>query len=65
MYGFLELQTRRDIGITLICTPKWMFLGALCQPYHNEDQLDIPGRDLEGGVAVYLDGYAYAGIVNV
>jgi len=27
--------------------------------------LDVPGKDLEGGVAVYLDGYAYAGIVNV
>ena len=42
-----------------------MFLASLEQPYHKENQLDIPGRDLEGGVAVYLDGYAYAGIINI
>jgi hypothetical protein len=42
-----------------------MFLGALEQPYHKEDQLDVPGRGLEGGVGVFLDGFAYSGIINL
>lgn len=65
MFAFLNLQQKRDIGITLICTPTWMFLGAIEGPYHKESQLGIPGRDLEGGVSVYLDGFAYAGIINL
>lgn len=45
MYAFLGLQTKRDVGVTLICTPQWMFLAEIHQPYHYEDQLDIPGKD--------------------
>lgn len=65
MYGFLELNTKRNHGMTLIVSPNWMFLAQMEQPYHHEQDLDIPGADLENGIGVYLDGFAYAGILNL
>ena len=51
--------------MTLIVSPNWMFLAQMVQPYHYEQDLDIPGADLENGIGVYLDGFAYAGILNL
>lgn len=63
--NFLQLNKNTDAGLTLIVAPKWMFLAPLYQPYHKESQLDIFGKDLEGGVPIYHDGFAYAGILNL
>jgi hypothetical protein len=42
-----------------------MFLAPICNPYHNEKKMDISGNSLENGVPVYLDGFAYSGIMNI
>ena len=42
------------MGITLIVTPKWMFLAALTGPYAEQQ-----------GMPVYADGLAYTGIFNL
>lgn len=42
-----------------------MFLGLINQPYHYEKLMDIPGKELENGIPVYLDGFAYSGIFNI
>jgi len=43
-----------EAGLTLIVTPKWMFLAPVFNPYtHNR------------GMPVYADGYAFAGIMNI
>ena len=42
-----------------------MFIAPLYKPYHYETQMNVPGHDLEKGVPVYLDGFAYAGVMNV
>ena len=65
MFGFLELQSKRNVGLTLIVAPRWMFLAQIDQPYHFEQDLDVPGADLENGIGVYLDGFAYSGILNL
>lgn len=62
---FLKLKDNLDAGLTLIVAPQWMFLCTIYRPYHLESQLDIPGKDQEGGVPLYHDGFAYTGILNL
>jgi len=42
-----------------------MFIAPIEAPYHREDMQPIPGANLEGGVPVFLDGFAYCGILNL
>jgi len=51
--------------MTLIVAPQWMFMATITQPYHREQHLDLIGKDQEGGVPVYHDGFAYSGILNI
>jgi len=50
----LFLEPHRDQGFSLLVAPKWLFLAPLGGPYLQKS-----------GVPVYLDGYAYAGIVDI
>ena len=43
-----------DSGVTILITPKWMFVATLVAPYNKNK-----------GMPVYIDGYAYAGIMNI
>lgn len=43
-----------DVGVTVIVTPKWLFVATLTGPYTYNH-----------GMPVYIDGYAYTGIINV
>lgn len=43
-----------DVGLTLVVTPRWMFVATLTRPYTYHQ-----------GMPVYVDGYAYTGILNV
>ena len=63
--NFLGFDENQDCGFTLIVAPQWMFMCPIYQPYHLESQIDIFGADLEGGVPLYHDGFAYAGILNI
>lgn len=63
--NFLGLSQKIDAGLTLIVAPQWIFLAPMCQPYHKETELDVFGKDLEDGVPMYHDGFAYAGILNI
>lgn len=65
MFGFLGMNTQRNLGLTLVVSPNWMLLAQMEQPYHLEKDLDVAGAKLEDGVGVYLDGFAYAGILNL
>lgn len=65
MANWLGLSKKTHIGVTLIVTPKWMFLAPLERPYHYETEQEIPGADLENGVPVYLDGFSFGGIMNI
>ena len=65
MANWLQLSKKVNVGVTLIVTPKWMFLAPIERAYHYETELDIPGAKLEDGVPVYLDGFAYGGIMNI
>lgn len=66
IYNFLQLNRTPDAGLTLILTPQWMFVAPIYEPYHRERFLeDLANKDLEGGIPVYLDGFAYAGILNI
>ena len=40
-------------------------MATITQPYHREKYLKMDGHDQEGGVPVYLDGFAYSGILNI
>lgn len=62
---FLNLMTTPEVGITLIVTPNWMYLSTIHRPYHLETLMNIPGANLEDGVPLYLDGFAYSGILNM
>ena len=53
-YMLLNLDRTPDAGITLIVTPKWMFVATLTAPYTQHN-----------GMPVYVDGYAFTGILNV
>ena len=65
MVNFLGLNKNTNAGLTLIVAPQWMFLAPMYQPYHLETELDIYGKDIEQGVPLYHDGFAYAGILNL
>lgn len=53
--GFLRLKQRPDVGLTVIVSPKWMFVGVLTQPYTVNSN----------GCPVYLDGFSFAGLVSL
>lgn len=50
----LGLDRLPEVGVTIIVTPKWMFVATLTGPYTHHQ-----------GMPVYIDGYAYTGIINV
>lgn len=51
-----NLQTDHGVGLTIIVTPVWIFVGILNQPYHTDPATKVP---------LYHDGFAYAGIFNL
>ena len=53
-YTNLNLDRHPDVGITVLLTPKWMFVATLTAPYC-----------MHQGMPVYVDGYAYTGVLNV
>ena len=53
--SFLRLKQRPQVGLTLICTGKWMFAAVLASPYTINSN----------GNPVYLDGFAFAGLVSL
>lgn len=70
--NFLKLKENQDLGITVIVAPQFMFVATISQPYHMESRtvmVDFEYSDeqqaAETDVAVYLDGFAYCGIVNL
>ena len=65
LYNFLGLHKKTDAGLTVIVTQKWMYMSVVHQPYHREQEIDLPESKQDGGVPVYLDGFAYAGILNL
>ena len=65
MCKFLKLGKNQSQGFTLILAQEWMFLAPIVAPYHHETRQDINGAKFEQGVPVYLDGFAYSGLVNV
>ena len=52
---FLRLNTRPNVGITVIVSPRWFFLCILTQPYCSSPS----------GNPVYLDGFDFAGLVSL
>ena len=65
IYAFMGLASMPEVGLTIIVTPQWMFAAVVQKPYHSETQLDLPGNNLENGIPVFLDGFGYAGILNL
>lgn len=65
LYNFLGLDKNPNAGLTMIVTQKWMFMSLLHQPYHREQGIDLPEAKQDGGIPVYLDGFAYSGILNL
>jgi hypothetical protein len=59
------LKPSRSEGLSIVLSPQWMFVAIVTKPYYYETRLNIPGADLENGVPVYLDGFAYSGIINL
>ena len=61
MYGFqkaaalLRLKQRSEVGMTVIISPKWMFVAILTQPYIHSSQ----------NYPAFLDGFAFSGLVNI
>lgn len=53
--NFLRLKERPDVGITVIITGSWMFVGLLTGPYTINTS----------GCPVYLDGFSFAGLVSL
>lgn len=43
-----------EVGLTIIISPNWMFVATLTGPYTKHN-----------GLPVYVDPYAYVGIVNI
>ena len=52
---FLRLHTRPDVGVTVLVSPRWMFVSLLTQPYATASL----------GNPVYLDGLAFAGLISL
>jgi hypothetical protein len=65
MSQWLNLSKRNSIGVTLLVTPKWMFLAPIERPYHLETEQEIEAAKLENGVPVFLDGFSFGGVVNL
>jgi len=36
MFDFLGLGDKQHLGLTIIVTPKWMFMAPINKPYHSE-----------------------------
>ena len=53
--GFLQLRSRQEVGITVIVSPKWMFVGLLTNPYTTNSN----------GSPVFLDGFCFSGLVSL
>jgi plasmid maintenance system killer protein len=51
----LGLENLRKLGITILINEKWMFVTLLSQPY----------MQLENGVDLFIDPFAYGGILNI
>lgn len=51
-----DLQSLHGVGLTIIVTPVWIFVGILNEPYHTDPVTEVP---------LYHDGFAYAGIFNL
>lgn len=65
MCQFLKVDKNKNLGMTVILTPQWMFMALIEKPYHYETLMDITGAKAEKGVPVYLDGFAYNGVINI
>jgi hypothetical protein len=52
---FLGLKDEEMAGVTVLLTPKWMFVTQISKPYMETNE----------GHPVYLDGFAYAGLVQL
>lgn len=52
---FLRLQSRPNLGVTVIITPRWFFAAILTQPYANAPN----------GNPVFLDGFDFAGLFSL
>lgn len=52
---FLRLKARPELGFTVILTNEWIFVSVLTQPYAMSAH----------GYPVYLDGFAFAGLVSL
>jgi hypothetical protein len=66
LVSFLNFEDQPHAGLTCIVSPQWMYVAPLHQAYHKEKHLDqVKNKELEDGVPVYLDGFAYAGILNL
>lgn len=52
---FLKLYDKPDLGLTVLLSPKWLFMSVLTGPYAQSDH-DFP---------CYLDGFAFAGLLNI
>ena len=53
--AFLKLKQRPNIGLTVIINPKWMFASVLGGPYTKNSN----------GNPVFLDGFAFSGLVSL
>lgn len=49
----MQLKNRQNLGLTIVVTPKWLFVSVLSDFYVKSN-----------GVPVYLDGFAFCGLVN-
>jgi len=53
--GFLKLKDRQEVGVTVMVSPKWMFVGLLTNSYTTNSN----------GSPVFLDGFAFSGLVSL
>ena len=52
---FMRFKSRPDVGMTVLVSPKWMFVCPITQPYAHSSL----------GHPVYLDGLSLAGLVSL
>ena len=52
---FLRFKSRPDVGMTVLVSPKWMFVCLVTQPYAHTSY----------GYPVYLAGLSFAGLVTL
>lgn len=69
---FLDFKSKQDLGITVLIAPQFLFACTISQAYHQEKKtLSVDSEfgaepiSAAGQVPIYLDGFAYAGIVNL